>query len=327
MKHLCILYAICWLAATLPAQTPDLLDLTIVRIESDAARAMLKSGQIRVRDLHTTYIPKGELFILKTKAPDRQTCEATLGNLLHTISGQKPAKAKMVGNLMSIQLKDEVAWIHPASGGYKYTVTKNSMTKPTQFKDFKEAVQKGLDFIARNKIVTLGDGEELDITSVSVVNNVLSDVKTPERPLEQFESDYYVSFGRRFRGVPVIGSHITLRFDGEGKVAMITKNWRPIVAVEASVPLREESIAEVIFQSPEFSEAYANRDLSPKDIHIANVQAGYIEAPFDFAQEHIRPGVLVNFWIGETRSEMDVEWLLPLEKDGDSARLLGKRIE
>jgi len=244
-----------------------------------------------------------------------------------SINDQRPAKVKMLGSLMTMPAKDAAAWIHPASGGYKYTVTKNSMTQPTRLKDFKEAVQKSLDYIARHQLITLADGEELDIVSVSVVNNVLSDVKKPEDPLEQFQSDYYVSFGRRFRGVPLIGSNLTLRLDGEGKVAMISKNWRPIAAVEVSAPLREERLEEIIFRSPEFREAYSNRNLSPRDIHIASVRAGYIEAPFDYAQEHIRPGVIVTFWVGATREEMDVELLLPLEKDGDSARLLGQRVK
>jgi len=324
MKRFLIFSSTCWVDVALWAQDTQSLDLTSVRIQSEAARTILKAGQIRVRNQRTTYMPKGALSVLKTEAPSRKACEETLTRLV-TIHGQKPTRVKMLGGLMSMPSKDAAVWVHPASGGCKYTSTKDSMTQPARFKDFKEAVQKGLDFIAQHGLVTLMDGEELDIASVSVVNNVLSNVEKPEDPLEQFQSDYYVSFGRRFRDVPLVGSHITLRFAGEGRVAMISKNWRPITAVEASVPLREEKIEDLIFQSPEFREAYANRNLSPKDIHIAYVRAGYIEAPFDYAQERIRPGVLVSFWVGEARSEMDGELLLPLEKDRDSAALLGQR--
>jgi hypothetical protein len=306
--------------------TEQLLDLAAVKIQSPVTREILRCESIRVRRSHTTYMPKGLLPVLKMEKLGEQQCVERLNNILNVHGGRKPGRIKNVGGALAARLPDASCWIHPASGGYKFTVTRNAMTKPTQLRDFKEAVQKCLDHIASNELVELTRDEELDIVTVSVVNNVLSDVNSPEKPKEQFLSDYYVSFGRRFRGIPIVGSYLTLRIDGGGEVVMVSSNWRRIEAVEEEkARITEKSLRELIFNSPRFREMFGSQQVRPEDINIAQIRAGYIEAPFNYVQERLRPGCLVSFWVGETRDEMDAQLLLALEELGSPELLLGKR--
>lgn len=76
----------------------------------------------------------------------------------------------------------------------------------------------------------------MDIVIVSCIKNasVSSNNRTPS---EEFISDYYVGFGRRFNGVPIIGSKLVLRIDGDGDVAMVNKTWRQIERVTGNKSL------------------------------------------------------------------------------------------
>jgi hypothetical protein len=231
-----------------------------------------------------------------------------------------------LGGALATRLDDASCWIHPASGGYKFTVTRNT-TEPTQIRDFKEAVHLCLEHVAKHRLVEMLAGEELDILTVSMIRNVVSEVEVPEKPLENFVSDYYVEFGRRYMGVPIIGSYLTLRIDCKGEVVMVQRNWRKIVAAkEEEAIITEKPLRELIFNSPGYREEFRAKKIQPENINISQISAGYIEAPFDFAQEQLRPGCLVHFWAGETRDEMDSELLLPLEDEGNVDMLFGKRM-
>lgn len=303
----------------------EVLDLAVVGIQNPATRAFFKSGEIRVRKPGSTYMPKGALPILKVESPSEQQCRERLAHILNIHGGRKPGRVKTLGGALTARLKDVSCWIHPASGGYKLTATKDVMTKPTGLKNFKEAVQLSLDHIAKHKLVELTEGEEIDIRVVSSVHNALSDVQSPEKPLEQFVSDHYVSFGRRFRGVPIVGSHFTVRVDGEGNVVMINRNWRRLVGIGDRVRITQKPVRELVFNSPEFRKTFGSQKVRPEDINIAQISAGYVEAPFDRVQKSLRPGCLVSFWVGKIRDEMDSQLVLSLEEQGSPEQLLGER--
>ena len=306
--------------------TEQLLDLAVIKIQSPVARELLKSDTVRVREPHTTYIPRGTLPVLKLEKPTEQQCKERLEKILNLHGGRKPGRINKLAGTLATRLTDASCWVHPASGGYKFTVTRNTTTKPTQLKDLKEAVQKCLDHIAKNKLVELTKDEELDIVTVSAVHNVLSDVKSPEQPREEFVSDYYVSFGRRFRGIPIVCSHLTLRIDGDGEVVMVNSNWRRIMAVEEEKAIiTKKSLRELIFNNPKFRETFGSQKVHPEDINISQTRAGYVEAPFSYVQESLRPGCLVSFWVGKNRDEMDAQLLLPLEEQVSLELLLGMR--
>jgi hypothetical protein len=121
---------------------------------------------------------------------------------------------------------------------------------------------------------------------------------------EEFNSDYYVGFGRRFKGAPVVGSRLVFRLDGNGKVAMIQKNWRKIVGVQEpnevidAVTLQE--LRELMARHPDVCAMVKDRRaIRPEDIQLVNVEWGYMEAPSSYDQPSLRPGAVVLFRIGK----------------------------
>lgn len=322
-----IIIAIIFLSTTIliaqdELSKPQPLDLTTISIKNPLAKKLFRSESIHVRDQNTTYLPEGEIQVLRVESPNRESCEEIINHLL-VINDKNPTRIKKMNKVLAYQLKDASVWIHTTSGGYKYTKTANKVCQPTTIQDAGDAVEIGLTYIAENNLIKLEPNEELDIITVSKVHNSLTDIEKSDQPLEHFVSDYYVSFGHRYKDVPIIGSHITLRIDPLGNIAMISKNWRQIVKAEEFVKIKEEPLKDQIFNSPEFIDTYDGQEISSKDIHISYIRAGYIEAPFDFAQEQLRPGVLVSFWVGKERGESDMELLLPLEINIDPEMLLG----
>jgi len=307
-------------------ETNELLDLAKVRIQNPAVRAFLKSDTIRVRRRPTTFRPFGEIAVLKLDKPSEEGCRNRLAAILSAHGLKNPGRIDKRGGALAVRPEGASVWIHPASGGYKVTVTDDAMNKPTRLKDFKEAVQIGLEHIAKYKPIELGPDEEMDVVSASSVRNVLTDVKSPEQPIGEFASDYYVSFGRRFRGVPVVGSHLTLRLDGDGAVVMESLAWRRIRASEGGpARLTEKPLEELVFDSPQFKELFGSRSLAARDIRITQVLAGYLEAPVDVIQDTLRPGCLIRFRLGQAEDEEDSQIALSLEEGGSRGSPWGQK--
>jgi hypothetical protein len=300
------------------------LTLAKVKVESEAARKHFGQEMIQVRNRTTTYMPEGRLPILKVRATENAANEKVLREMFAARDLKMP-RAKRTAGAQGFRSDNASAWYHPASGAISFTHTSSPCAK-TGFSDFKEAVQAGLDYIARNRIVTLAEGEELDILAVSAVHNVLSDTNKPAEPMENFVSDYYVSFGRRVKDVPVVGSHVTLRLNTEKQVAMVKKNWRNLQGFGETVAVPRVDLPKMIYESREFQRTYGEQDFQPEDIHIDLVRAGYFESGILYEQSELRPGVEVSFWVGKSKDGLNSQILLPLEKGMDADRLKGKKV-
>ncbi len=141
------------------------LDLTAIKVNSEAARKLLGSDTIRVRNKRSLFVPRGELPLPKvTPLTDAQSRERLL-KLLPSF-GIDSRKIKELNNAYLVQLEDAAGWVHRASGGYKLTVTKNSMATPTRVEDFREAVQRSLDHVAKNGLLDLTDREEIRVLNL-----------------------------------------------------------------------------------------------------------------------------------------------------------------
>jgi len=300
-----------------PCGVIQALDLAVIGIQSPAARQFLGTDSISIRNSHTSYVPGGVVPVLKMRIPTEEDCRDVMERILNLHGDRKPEGIKKIRGVLVTELEDAVCWIHTASGGYKFTVTREAMIKPTEMKDFREAVQTCLAHIAENRLVELSPGEQLDVLTVSGVHNVLTIVQSPEEPEQEFLSDYYVSFGRRFKGVPVVGSDLTLRIEGDGEVVMVNSNWRQITGEEDEVKITKKSLTDLILSSARFQKKYEKRKIRPEEIHITKIRAGYFEAPFSYMQRRLRPGCMVSFYVGKARDEMDEQLLLSLEEDGN----------
>lgn len=309
----------------------ETLDLTRIKIESPAAREILKKDHIAVRKARTEYAPSGEIPILETVIPKDNESKETLKKLVSEYSGQKLSEReiKTTGNIYVAKMKTASCWIGRSSGSYKFTETADSMAVPTGISDFKKAVQTALDYLGRHHVIELSEAEEVDILFVSAVKNALTPVNektVPEKPDEEFISDYYVAFGRRYKGIPVIGSSLVIRLDGAGNVASVQKNWRKIskVGIENS-GISVKPLQKIIISDPMFYKKYAAESIGAKDIHIADKKCGYMEAPVNYLQARLRPGCIVSFKIGDKAEEAYPQITISLEDNVKADMLWGER--
>lgn len=308
-------------------QEKDMLNLTKIKIESTDARTLLKSDSILVRKRKTDYEPKGELPVLKLETINDDICRQRLLKVVqkHSQKDVTGREMKNMGDIFVIGLDDVSYWISRASGAYKFTETKNSMATPTKVEHFKEAVQMALDYLGKNQLIELIDGEEIDILFVSAVKNALT-IVDEIKPQEEFISDYYVGFGRRFKGVPIIGSRLVIRLNGNGDIVMVQKTWRQIVEVSTEkAVISRKSIQEIITKDPIFYERHGKDRISPKEITIIDKQCGYMEAPVNYDQEYLRPGCNVSYRIGKSADETYPQIIIPLEDGGNIQKLWGRK--
>jgi hypothetical protein len=309
----------------------ETLDLTSIKIENPAAKEILKKEYIKVRKGRTEYVPSGEVTVLKFEPLKDEESKIKLKQIVARHSKQeiRDEEIKMAGNIYIAKVKTASYWISRSSGSYKFTENANSMTTPTRIKDFKQAVQIALDYLGRHKLIELTEGEEADILFVSAVKNVLTKVdekKGPEKPIEEFTSDYYVGFGRRYKGIPVWGSQLIIRLDGEGKAASVQKNWRNISKTGSEkAKISMKPLGEIVISDSAFYKKYAPEKISSKDLQIVDKKCGYLEAPVNYSQARLRPGCIVSFKIGDSVDETYPQIIIPLEDNMNIEALWGKK--
>src|SRR4030043_1979173 len=149
----------------------DTLELTSIKIESPAAREILKKEYIKVRKVRTEYVPSGEVTVLKFEPLKDEESKVKLKQIVARHSKQeiRDEEIKMAGNIFIAKVRTASYWISRSSGSYKFTENFNSMAVPTKIKDFKKAVQMALDYLGRQHLIELRGGEEADILFVSTV--------------------------------------------------------------------------------------------------------------------------------------------------------------
>ncbi len=300
------------------------LDLGRVNINSPLARDFLKTDSIKIRRPDTDYRPSGILPILDLEPVNDSACRELLDRLMKKYSLE--GEVLYMKEIYAVQGQDAALWVDRASGAFKMTKIRESMSTQASI-DSDEALQIALDHIAREQLVQLSDDEELDVLFVSAVRNAVSR-KGEETPMDEFLSDHYVAFGRRYKGIPIAGSELTLRLDGNGDVAMVKRVWRRIEQFDtAEVRVTETPMEDLIARDSEFQERFPDTPVSAEDIHIINMQCGFLEAPTDFAQRQLRPGCNVTFHIGDSRDEAPSQIFLSLETDVSRDELLGKQFD
>ena len=291
------------------------LDLVFAKVKSKSAQTLLGSDVIPVRNRNTNYMPSGEVPVLLLEKPSESAIRLKLEKVVarHSPHIDRKIKLKRLGDIFVADAAEHCYWASLSSGAYKFTDKKDSMVVRSRFSDFKEAVQMALHFIAEKKIVELIEGETLDILFVSAVKNALTEVGK-DTPLEEFLSDYYIIFGRRYRGIPVIGSRIMVRLKSDGKVAALEKSWRPIESVsDKPARVSKKPLQALIAQDPKLMR-YSKKPVNPEDIVIVRRRCGYMEAPVSYRQAALRPGCVISFRIGDQYAESYPQMIVSLEE-------------
>ena len=313
-------------------QSADPLTMGVLSIDSPAARTLLGMDTLPFRQIQSSYVPTSPVPVLQLESVSDAQCYDRLNKsiALGFFSAATFPPTMLAGNLLVVRNdtptnNQSVAWVDRNSGSYSFTRVENSMSLPTPFTNYEEAVQLALAFVGTQGLIQPALDEQVDLLYVSAVENAYTSSATPDSPLQQFRSDYYVAFGRRFRGVPIIGSELVLRLDGNRQIAMIRKNWRRIMQASSElITPSTNSVAALLTFDPRFYAQYTSDPrVDASQISIVEMKCGYMEAPLNFRQHDLRLGGCVKFLIGTNAQENFPQMNLSLEDGGTLANLWG----
>jgi len=129
-----------------------------------------------------------------------------------------------------------------------------------------------------------------------------------------------VHFGRRFRGVPVIGQTLGVKLDADGNLISFQKEWRDIASESGKSNLVSLRSASDIVAAAEDQLKRAEQE------EVESMQCGYVEGDASFAQSEAGIGCQVivrNFNVTEPMSSRRVVWVNASAADN---ALFGKKI-
>lgn len=296
-------------------------------IHDSHVRQMLHADHINVRQRNPSYMPAGPLPVLTLESVDDSLCKKRMDDLVRKYSRASDpfGGVHQMAGLYTAKSSASALWVDRGSGAYKYTNWQHSMSLPqVRIADASAAVELALVQVRQNKLITLSPGESLDVLFVSTVRGRTVTTANSE-PRNLVTYDYYVGLGRLYEGVPVIGSRLVIRFDGNGNVAMVERRWRQIVrkSPETATPTRSP-LREVLTRNLMEKEHYRDTSLSA-GVTIDGEQCGYMEAPLGYTQSTLKPGCVVTFFVGKQRPEMLPQAIIPLEEGATLETLWGKK--
>lgn len=275
--------------------------------QMDEDMAMDRLTQLQSRFGAGVLDPQGEVIILRSQAEKKDS--HIMGEWLDHISRDKNERQVDVSRSLEGQLtrlQGYRAWVARASGSWKLTFVEASMARPSRIENVAEAARMALDQLALHQLVQLGEGESMDIVSASSVRNAIVGSDSPSRPHDQFTSDYYVTFGRRLHGIPVIGSRLVVRLNADGRIAAVEKSWREIVGYgEVGYRLSDQPMENLVRdaiarQNPTGEEPQASPPM------IRSQSCGYMEAPGNASQQVLVPGCRILIEGDELPAEDEV---------------------
>ncbi len=241
-------------------------------------------------------LASGAYRILKLEAISESAAKSELHEQIRLFSGTDPKDVKIQNKetYFHADSGSKIHWVSKASGASSYNDTRGAMAEKTSLKDHKKAVQAALEHIERLKLVELRDKETLDILSVSQVMNALVEDGKDE-PFATYGSDFYVVFGRRFDGTPVIGSHLQMRIGKQRELLGAKRVWRRIAGTLTDDVSIDEPLQKRLTEEHLVKRGIAESAKQLEQIEIVSRTCGYIEGSVNNEQESSGLGCLVNY--------------------------------
>ncbi len=315
-------------------------------VDNDAEMTVAKSSfpikDGRVRELvgSDTIERRSESFSVKSqslpkirfaKYTQQESQDSLIKNANFMLNGKAQLKSVIdSGKSISIKTGDGVAWAAQTSGAYSIK-NHNKKIGRTVVIDAEDAVNRALEQVADMEVLKMAKNETLDVVAVNATYNatwtevdgeiqaaVFLD-KYGKNPVTQYKSEYTVYFGRKYKGVPIIGPSLGVRLDSSGKMVALMKNWRDILG-------EDDTYVDIL--SPTQIENSKNSRFS-KSHEVQSMKCGYVEANA-YGYEQTTPGIgcqLIHH--DETKAgtlnEEAEEWInISTEKN---LSLTGKKVE
>lgn len=297
-------------------------DLARFDISNTQASERLGASHLAVRapvfDLAEDIYPQ-----LRIAAVPAQTAKDMLFKRHQMISGE-PLQEDVVLDRNDIFIVDNQHasyWVNKHSGAFAY-INKDvsKRVSHTEIADHKAAVRLALDHAVTLGLLDPNDKETVDIISVGQVMNALVE-DGQDIPIEQFPSEYVIKFGRRFQGVPVIGSYLQIEIGPKGDLIGVKQNWRPIIQPEQIMTKVDPSVIDHLTM---VNLREADDSQSEEEPKIMGRICGYLEAPLGYLQEAMIVGCRVAYRRGDDEMTPSVTFALG-DWDGSPYGLAPKR--
>lgn len=276
-------------------------DAGAVPIEGSHARALLGSSQLPVRP--ATYSLLGAatrngsgaplVYVPVFEALDDSEGRASLAASASTFFGAKFNAGSAIERRLSHSLPVDggVAW-SPRGTSALWLASHDGVRGMSSVRDAKDAVNRALDQIAELGLVQLAPDETLDLFGVASTHyagwsaeNDGAEAKPvmffegDGKPVTSYESEYTVSFGRRYRGIPIEGADMSATLDATGRMVRFARAWRAIVG-ERAMPVTLLSETEVA----------SRHDPNLAGLQLKEMRCGFLESSsLTYKQE--APGV------------------------------------
>lgn len=312
---------------------PDSLDATYYTIHSAEARAWVGSDTI-ARRAEETRLDRSHVEGLRFSRYTDEEVEVQLRAATARVLGDAARDAQLTdhGNTLALDLGtgSGSAWVARDTGAFSVKV-RDYARGSTVVVDAGDAVDRALAHLAATELVRLATGETLDVVGVTSTHHAgwsevdgervavqYLDERSGEH-VTQFKSEYTVYFGRRYRGVPVVGPTLGVKLDAEGQLAGVMKLWRDVEGdVDGGVALVDGA------------ELDSRRSLSlDSNPALTRATCGYVESSaIGYRQD--QAGVGCQFFVedpaarGTLAQEID-EWVDLTA--GDQIPLHGERVE
>lgn len=217
------------------------LDSKAYNLTSSDAKAFVGSTTIP-RRADSYGMPAGNYPRPEFATLDDETVRARLEQGLSAVLGLKVDASEIASDNGELVSSHEGGFAVIAENSGSFVVKKLGVPRTaTIVKDAEEAVNLALDGVAKSGLIALAEHETLDVVGVASthyagwidnggeeVDPVYFTNPGSEEPVTEYKSDYTVYFGRRYRGVPIIGPSLGVRLDAKGEMVAFMKGWRDI---------------------------------------------------------------------------------------------------
>ena len=320
-------------APAIVAQQPGSDSLSIAIRSDDVLTAF---GQDRIlRRSEDFRMTADQLPLVKFVGPEKRITRDRLVQMAALVIGGEVKNAlwKEESDFFSVKLENGLAYSEKNTGSaviHRIYTNKH----PTSLEGAEDAVNRALEEVVENSLLTLHPDETLDIVSITSTHYAIYGDDAEGNPasvrfqfngeneaVSEFQDEYMVHFGRRFRGVPVIGQTLGVKLDADGNLISFQKEWRDIASESGKSNLVSLRSASDIVAAAEDQLKRAEQE------EVESMQCGYVEGDASFAQSEAGIGCQVivrNFDVREAMSSNRVVWVNASTADHP---LFGKKIE
>ncbi len=320
-------------APAIVARQPGPDNLSIAIRSDDVLTAL---GQDRIlRRSEDFRMTADQLPLVKFVGPEKRITRDRLAQMAALVIGDdvKSAAWKEDPESFSVKLENGLAYSEKNTGSaviHRIYTNKH----PTSVEGADDAVNRALEAVVKTNLLTLHPDETLDIISITATHYALYGDDEAGNPVSvafqfnngmkeavsEFQDEYMVHFGRRFRGVPVIGQTLGVKLDADGNLISFQKEWRDIASESGKSNLVSLRSASDIVAAAEDQLKRAEQE------EVESMQCGYVEGDASFAQSEAGIGCQVivrNFNVTEPMSSRRVVWVNASAADN---ALFGKKI-